>query len=373
MFTSQNVVGALASGVGVDWGWDVYHEMLYWAVWAALTPAVVAWARRHRVGGGAGWRPWAAHAGLATVIAPAHIAAAYGLHAASLVAVGALPPADLAAWLAARRVGFLVIALTGFWKYGVVVGVYYAFDYYRRWRREREQAAALAVRAARLEAQLASSRLAALRSRLRPHFLFNTLNTVAVLVREAPREAEATIRRLSGLLRQTLERDDADEVPLSEELDFLERYLEIQRTRHEERLRVEMDVDPGTLDAKVPFLVLQPLVENAVEHGVGEHPGGGIVTVGARRDGERLHLWVEDRPTRQGGPGGARVPGRRHAPEAPRSPASAGTALADLRERLRQLYGDDQRFEAGPRPDGGFSVRIEIPARSAAPSPAEEG
>lgn len=372
VFATQNVVGAVASGAGVDWGWDVYHEVLYWSVWGALTPILVAWARRHRPGGDAGRRAWAAHLALAAVIAPIHIAAAYGLHAAGLVAVGAVALPELPAWLEARRVGFLVIALTGFWKYGVVVGLYYAFDYYRRWRREREQSAELALRAARLEGRLARAKLAALRSQLRPHFLFNTLNTVAVLVREAPAEAEATVRRLSGLLRQTLERRDTEEVSLAEELDFLESYLDIQRTRHEGRLRVKTDVDPDTLDVPVPFLVLQPLVENAVEHGVGEHPGGGTVTVGARRESGRLHMWVEDRPSPRGGSGG---PGtaRGGSPAGDgRGSGGDGTGLANLRERLRQLYGGDHQFDAGPMREGGFAARIEVPVRGAAPAHAEE-
>lgn len=370
VFSLQNVVGALASGDGVDWSWAVYHEVLYWAVWAALTPAILSWATRYRLGTDAGWRPWIAHLGLAAVIAPLHIALAYGLHGASLGAIGMLPLEALPGWLAERRVGFLVISVTGFWKYAVVVGVYYAFDYYRRWRREREQAAALELRAARLEGQLASSRLSALRSQLRPHFLFNTLNSIAVLVRDEPEKAEETIRELSGLLRKTLEQGDVEEVPLNEELAFLERYLEIQRTRYEERLGVEFEIDSDAEDLRVPFLLLQPLVENAVGHGVERHPRGGTITVRANRAGGRLRLVVEDRPAiedREDGATGEQ--GVRPSPPGfPEESGSAGggTGLANVRERLEKLYPGDHRFEASRSAAGGFVVEVELPVREEA-------
>lgn len=380
VFATQNVAGALASGVPVDWGWAVWHEAVYWAVWGALTPLILGCARRHRLGPEAGLRAWTAHAGLALLIAPLHIAAAYAIHGLSLAAIGSLPLSGLGGWLAERRAGFLVIALTGLWKYAVVVGVYYAFDYYRRWRREEEQSSALALRAARLEGRLARSKLAALRSRLRPHFLFNTLNSISVLVREAPEEAEATIRRLADLLRQTLEHEEVEEVSLERELAFVERYLEIQRTRYEDRLRVETDADPDALDAPVPFLILQPLVENAIQHGVDRRPGGGTVRIGARRRGGRLELRVEEGAAgaedgETGPKGGEASPGA-EAPGGPGGQAGAegaggeaasgdggGTGLRDLRARLEQLYGDAVRFDAGPRPGGGFAVRIEIPLR----------
>lgn len=369
VFSIQNVVGAVASGTEVDWGWAVYHEVLYWAVWAALTPVIVSWATRHRLGTDAGWQPWVAHLGLATIIAPLHIALAYGLHGASLVAVGALAPGGLQGWLADRRVGFLVISLTGYWKYAVVVGVYYAFDYYRRWRWERDQTAALELRAARLEGQLVSSRLSALRSQLRPHFLFNTLNSIAVLVREDPPKAAKTIRQLSGLLRKTLEQEDVEEVPLKEELTFLKSYLEIQRTRYEERLSVELQIDSEAEDLRVPFLLLQPLVENAVGHGVEHHPGGGIITIRASRGDGRLRLSVEDRPE------GEDEEISREENERSRSTSpslsedvtsfSGGTGLANVRERLEQLYPDDHRFEASSSGTGGFVVELDLPARVA--------
>ena len=370
VFATQNVAGALASGVPVDWGWAVWHEAIYWAVWGALTPLILGCARRHRLGPDAGLRAWSAHVGLALLIAPLHIAAAYAIHGLSLVAIGSVPLSGLGGWLGERRAGFLVIALTGLWKYAVVVGLYYAFDYYRRWRREEEQSSALALRAARLEGRLARSKLAALRSRLRPHFLFNTLNSIAVLVREAPEEAEATIRRLSDLLRQTLEHEEVEEVPLERELAFVERYLEIQRTRYEDRLRVETDVDRDALDAPVPFLVLQPLVENAIRHGVDRRPRGGSIRILARRRGGRLELRVEDGPA---GPATAETARAAEATaaadaEGPAAEGSSGdgggTGLRDLRARLEQLYGDAARFEAGPRPDGGFAVRIELPVGS---------
>src|SRR5262249_5377631 len=142
-------------------------------------------------------------------------------------------------------------------------------EYYARYQEGR-------VRASRLETRLAQAQLNALKMQLHPHFLFNTLHSISSLVNEDPEAAEAMIARFSELLRLSLENTGAEEVPLSQEVEFIERYLEIEQIRFEDRLHIHFDIDPQTLDARVPNLILQPLVENAIRHGIAENSGGRV-------------------------------------------------------------------------------------------------
>jgi signal transduction histidine kinase len=171
--------------------------------------------------------------------------------------------------------------------YGIIVLIDHGVGYYQRYQQGR-------LRESQLETQLAQSQLQALKMQLDPHFLFNTLHTISELVHEDPEAAERMIVRLSELLRLSLENAGTQEVPLRKELDFLERYLEIEKIRFEDRLSVRFDIDPGALDARVPNLILQPLVENAIRHGIANSAEGGSVSIVARRDGTRLELEVSD-------------------------------------------------------------------------------
>jgi len=213
------------------------------------------------------------------------------------------------------------------------------------------------VAAARLEAQLSDARLSALRQQLHPHFLFNSLNAVTVLVRDRDWEgAEHAVHLLAGLLRDALRSGGPDRVPLARELDFVSRYLELERLRFPDRLRVVRDVPEELEDARVPVLVLQPLVENALRHGVAASASAGVVTLRARRDGALLVLTVED-DGRGPGAGGARE--------------GAGVGLANVRERLRALYGDAASLLLEPRPGGGAVATVSLPLDTARdPEPA---
>ena len=171
--------------------------------------------------------------------------------------------------------------------YGAIVSVWHAINYHRKLR-ERERAGT------ELEKSLATARLQALRTQLQPHFLFNTLNSISALNHEDPKAANRMIARLSELLRLSLESNGAQEIPLRQELDFLQGYLEIQQIRFGERLTVHLDAEPETLDALVPNLLLQPLVENAVCHGIAPFSTPGEVRVSARRDKGVLQLQVTD-------------------------------------------------------------------------------
>jgi sensor histidine kinase YesM len=205
--------------------------------------------------------------------------------------------------------------------------------------RERE------VRAAELEAQLARAELQVLKMQLQPHFLFNALNTIAEMAHNDPNDADRLIARLGHLLRLSLEQAGHQVVPLRQELQILEAYLEIEQTRFQDRLSIRMEIADGILDAGVPALLLQPLVENAIRHGTSPHTGRGRIEVHGERRGEELHVEIRD-----SGPG---FP--------PLGQYREGLGLRNTRERLRQLYGPEQAFSLGTDPAGGAVVAIVLP------------
>lgn len=224
--------------------------------------------------------------------------------------------------------------------YWLLVGVGHGLNFYRRYR-ERE------ANAARLEARLAQAELHLLKSQLHPHFLFNTLQAISTLMHRNPRAADRMLSRLSELLRVALDYSSTQEVSLEEELAFLEPYLEIERARLGDRLSFELDVKENVLSARVPHMILQPLVENAIRHGVAPRVAPGHIRVFARGRRNRLDLEVSD-----DGPG---VPDGQ--------PMNGGLGLTITRVRLEQLYGGDFLFEPSNAPGGGFRVSITIPFR----------
>ncbi|MCA1616609.1 MAG: histidine kinase [Acidobacteria bacterium] len=243
---------------------------------------------------------------------------------------------------------------TGVVIYFSVVGISYTLDYYRKFR-ERE------LRAAQLESQLAQAQLDALRKQLQPHFLFNTLNTVSILIDEDTKAAREMLVRLSDLLRATLDRARGHEVTLRQELDFVEGYLEIERTRFQDRLTVTVDAEPATLNARVPDLILQPIVENAIRHGVAPRAAAGRIEIRAARRNGSLHLRVRD--------DGAGLP--READDSGRR--RGGVGIANTRARLAQLYGAGHGFEMRNAPGGGLCVEITIPFRAEPPPASDVG
>jgi two-component sensor histidine kinase len=228
--------------------------------------------------------------------------------------------------------------------YAGIVSVWYALDYYRQFQ-ERER------HAAQLEKHLARARLQALKMQLHPHFLFNTLNGIASLTHENPKAANRMLARLSDLLRLTLKDDGIQEVSLRRELDFNRCYLELEQIRLGDRLTMKWEIAPETLDATVPNLLLQPLVENAIRHGIAPYAARGEISIHAQRVNGSLHLSVSD-----SGPG--LLDGKR-------APNAKGLGLANTSERLQQLYGDAQRLEIRNGERGGCVVRIVIPFRAA--------
>ncbi len=248
-----------------------------------------------------------------------------------------------------------VLGLLGFYFvieiffYAMIVGFAHALDYRRQYRERERHAAQLALKTSRLEGSLTRANLESLRMQLNPHFLFNTLNAISVMALKGERHGVVrTLTLLSDLLRVSLE-NDAQVIPLRDEIAFLERYLEIEEIRFKDRLTVMMDLAPDTLDAEVPTLVLQPLVENAVRHGISRKPGAGTIRIRSYATADTLCLEVADTG-----------PGFGHSMES----AGTGIGLANTRARLEQLYGANQAMQLEATPEGGALIRLRLPLRS---------
>lgn len=224
--------------------------------------------------------------------------------------------------------------------YWGALGINHTIKYYQKFR-ERE------LKTSQLEARLAQSRLQVLKFQLQPHFLFNTLNTISELIYKNPEAAERMVTDLSDLLRLSLEKLEVQEVSLQQELDFLNKYVEIEQIRFHDRLTIEMNVAPETLDAKVPNMILQPLVENAIKHGIAPLSQGGTIKVGATRQNGSLLLSVSDNGV------GLKNIDISEIPE--------GVGLKNTKSRLKHLYGVEHKFEILPISDGGVTLNLTIP------------
>jgi len=326
-------------GEGVHWG-RMAGELIEYGTWALLTPLVFRLVEA---------LPVVETLPTEQLTATRNI----GLHAAAalvlsitvdlsedLVSIAVTADPDAAVdlfrpilnfWFMDELVVYLVVLMAGF-----------ARSYYFQKKARQEEAERLEERTQALEAQLTEARLAALRMQLNPHFLFNTLHAVSTLVDRKPDGVRRMIARLSELLRHVLDEDAPQEVPLSQELDFLDDYLEIQTIRFQGRLDVTIDVPPPLRDAQVPNLILQPLVENAIKHGASQVRGVGHIEVSAQRPDDRLVVRVQDN-----GPG-------------PSDDAEAGLGLRNVRARLEELYGPDQSLTLTST-DEGTTARLELP------------
>ncbi len=335
-FAGQLYLSKAKLGEPVPWTFAASRALSDWYVFALLSIPALGLARRFSLGDAR----WALN--LIT-----HLAAS-ALFSVAWMALRAV----VEVWLTRGGMGAVTFAAafnralvtTFFYNlliYWVIISVGYAFDYYRKFN-ERE------LRAAELEKRLTEARLQALQMQLNPHFLFNTLHAISSLMHQDVEAADRMLVRLSDLLRHALESTDTQEVTLREELDFLSRYAEIEQTRFGDRLKIEMHIAPDTLDALVPNLVLQPLLENAIQHGLEPHARPGRVEVSARRDGDLLRLEVRDN-------GGG----------LPNGKVVEGIGLANTRARLKQLYGARQSFGLANTDPAGVVVAITMPFRSA--------
>lgn len=326
---------------GYDAGHGIEDRFLYylgWSfyLWGVLTPLALWLARRYPIEGG-NWRR--------TVLL--HVAASLlfttvQLSVEALIAwFGASDESSLWAMVRHYLTEHTQIGLMSYW---VVIG---AAQFYRIHEQGRERE----LRAAQLEARLAAARMENLRAQLHPHFLFNTLQAAATLLHEDPRAAEDILLCLSELLRVSLEEMRTHEIPLAREIEFLEQYIGIQRRRFGTRLEFDLQIASDTLECAVPTLILQPLVENAVRHGVGKHKDADVVTVSAFRQRNQLCLRVANLSSSLGD-------------VLERAP-SRGVGLANTRGRLEQLYGSEQAlslYNLNPR---GVCVQVSIPMHQA--------
>jgi signal transduction histidine kinase len=319
----------------------------YWYSWACLTPAVIWFARRF---------PFDRHAWKRSI--PVHVV---GVVVATLLHVALTVSADRvvhslvgeagSSWqVQAQRMFFLNFD----WEmmtYWAIVGLSHSLRYHY-------EAQDRALRASQLETRLVEAQLQSLQRQLQPHFLFNTLNTISALMHRDVDAADNMIARLSDLLRLALQTVGIQEVALKQELDFLAKYLEIEQTRFRDRLTVKFDIEPHTLDALVPNLILQPLVENSIKHGIGPRPMPGRIEIRSRRVGGFVELEVRDNGV---GLSEVRL-----------SDFNRGVGLANTRSRLQHLYGSNHRFEFRQPADGGLSVVIAIPMAEAAVEVSDE-
>jgi hypothetical protein len=320
-------------------GWGI----LTWSVWALLTPAIVWLGRRFSLIGAAWKRSLAVHIPAFLIISAIHSAAAtfITLTVAPFDNMGDSPLAFLPRFLSRLKGAFGSDLLV----YAGILGVCYAIDYYRKYR-ERE------FLASQLEAQLAQAQLDSLRMQLHPHFLFNTLNGIVGLVRDNKNQAAVNMLvGLSDLLRHALEHSSRQEVELKEELNFIKLYLDIQQMRFSDRLQIELDIQPDTIKCLVPNLILQPLVENALRHGIARSAAAAVVGIRSKIVTDSLELRVFDN-----GSGLAHNWQLR---------SSNGIGLANTAARLQQLYNGNHRFDVRNRDEGGVEVVILIPLRVA--------
>jgi len=328
-------------------------------LWALLLPVVLALFRWADVRAGLKHGLWWMLV-IGIPVAGLHVAVERGIFAAApLTREGIYPnfttsfdfravdPYGIGGW---RLAVFLVRRfIADYFTYFIVAALCFAYEHFARSREQEAQAQAL-------QAELAQSQLQALRMQVNPHFLFNTLNAITVLVRGGETaKAGRTLRLLSDMLRATLQGADVQMVPLREEIDLVERYLEIEEIRFEDRLRVEIDVDPDVSEVAVPYLLLQPLVENAVRHGIAPHADAGVVRVAARAASTQGQKGVEITVADSG-------PGFPSAPDALLD-ESEGVGLSTTKRRLETLYGEAHAFDLGTAAEGGARVTIRIPCR----------
>lgn len=320
-------------------------ELPYWIIWAALSPLIFRLTRHFRFER----QNW-------PISLLVHISACVGIsigHRAIYLIVGwALHVAVYQTFTSISELYdflFFFNLPTGFMSYGLIMLVSYVINYYEKYQKEELKASRLKAELAEAHLQATQAQLHALKMQLHPHFLFNTLNSISALLEEDPVAADKMVARLGEFLRLTLDNSGAQEVSLQQELEFLRCYLDIERIRFGDRLTVEMNIEPQALGARVPNLLLQPIVENSIRHGIAPRAAPGRIEIQAERDNGHLRLRIKDN-----GPG---LPVNGH----PASGFKQGLGLANTRERLQQLYGDAHRFQMDNAPEGGLEVKIEIP------------
>ncbi|HYP26277.1 MAG TPA: histidine kinase [Blastocatellia bacterium] len=337
LFASQQYLATSRTTRPMAWYDALLLELSYAYLWALLTPLMLWLSRRFRIERARWYRSLLIHIFFGTLIGFTMVA----FHDLIYTAYFATPerPFSLAR-MVRLAYSFFDYGMMTYW---VILLVDNGLDYYRRYR-EGE------LRASQLEAMLAQAQLQALKMQLQPHFLFNTLHSISALLYKDVDAADKMIARLGDFLRITLENSGNQEVSLQEEIEFLKCYLEIERIRFQDRLKVQMDIEPQALQARLPNLILQPLVENAIKHGISAHAGPGRIRIHAsRRDGSLQVEVTDNGPGLQERAGGS---------------FKEGLGLANTQARLEHLYGSDHRLDMANAPLGGLTVILEIPFKT---------
>jgi signal transduction histidine kinase len=330
---------------GDTWPRTIAYSLTQWWAWGLIAPLVAVADRRLPFSDHQLARRLAAHLLLSAVFTALYVYVTAALRAAA----GLEPWSKVASWTLLRD-ALSGMYIWGWLVYWVILGGWLALDYYERF-------VASELRRERLERRFSEARLNNLRLQLDPHFLFNALNTVSSQVERDPKLARRMIEHLGDLLRLSLDSKDRQEVALVEELSFLEHYLAIQRIRFGAHLRIATEIAPDVRHASVPSLILQPLVENAVRHGLASRAAGGTVTVTAKPAGDRLEIRVADDGV--GLPPGWQLE------------TGAGVGLSVTRERISELHPNgSSRFTVAPRDGGGTQVDISLPLRLVGGAPA---
>ncbi len=320
---------------GLPWGTALAFSMPRWYSWGLLTPAIV-WVDKRLLGRQAlTWRVgWHVPLGICFTLL------AIWLRLMTRPLRGSGPPDSVLEFFLERFYWDLLI-------YAVIAGVSIARDYAAQVRQRERQAHEMALQTTELERRLVEARLQSLRAQIHPHFLFNALNTISACTEASPQAARRLMGQLGNLLRASLTHAARPMVTLGEELTFLDDYLAIESARFEDRMTVRVHVDGDLLDIRVPGFLLQPIVENAIRHGIAPRLAGGDVEVSATRAGSTLTLRVRDNGV--GLPAGWRLA------------RDGGVGLKNVNARLEHLYGAAATFRVEPAAGGGVEVRIDLP------------
>jgi two-component system, LytTR family, sensor kinase len=338
------LIGLQTAGAG-KWGETILRLLLLYAwPWALVTPLIFYLADRFPMRHGRFLRHLAIHFSLSLFLG-------LTLIAVEDVAAGLLWNDDVKpGWLTENFLNSLRFCLhIEMLTYWAILGIRHGFVWYYGSRERELESAWLQLKVSEMEAGLKRAQLDALKMQLHPHFLFNTLNTISVLMPEDVGAARRVLFKLGDLLRATLKTSD-HEITLRQELELLRLYLEIEQTRFQDRLTVRMNIDPDTLDARTPTLILQPIVENAIKHGIARRSAPGIVEVSAARNNGAVELRVSDNGSEM-----ADI----------ESGKPAGVGLANVRARLEKLYPGTSHFEMKKGELGGMEIFLSIPHRTA--------
>lgn len=326
VFASQLHLFSIRAGGTMGWVDSLVWEIPRWCLWAFLAPLITRIARRYPLGKGQTTRYVVVHTLFGAVLSLIHLAIFVVIFHGLRLSMG-----NQGSMLEAFSFAFPL-------DFHVGIAVYWLIVLLRE-KSDSEQ------RVARLQAELTQAQLQALKMQLQPHFLFNTLNSISSFLRTDVEIADEMIGRLGDFLRMTLQNPGTEEIVLEKELDFLKRYLEIEQMRFQDRLHTEFDIDPDTLGALVPNLILQPVVENAIRHGISARSGTGRIHIASQRRDGRLQVLVQDNG-----------PGLPH-------DLREGIGLGTTRDRLRRMYGKEAQLNLANQTEGGTIVTMSLPYR----------